>query len=128
MSHDTYIITDLEDDYTHVSGVFHEEHEAVREACLQLCKCASKPYTIKFYKRRDARFAYLIGIPEYCIEHWKDNRRLQTICVGHNIAKYHIDEYLKENHATIETILKDWLDQLNDGTIPEEINRHIDRI
>lgn len=91
-----------------------------------------KPWKIKFYQDRKAKYAAVIGIPDYHIEEWDHDKSIlvKTWFLGwqkNDGYKYtnYMDEYLKKNNKSLVETLEEWKVMLDDDKIPEFLDEMI---
>jgi hypothetical protein len=105
---------------TSVIGVFDRFDVALAAGWKTVLEATMKPWSIEFYKKRYSSNAR--GIQDYYIEDWDvaTNTKQDTYVFN---SGNRLDTFLKQNHATCETILQTWYDQIDtvNGTVPHEL-------
>lgn len=91
-----------------------------------------KPWKIKFYQNRKAKYAGAIGIPDYHIEEWNYEKSVLANTWflgwqkndGHRYINY-LDEYLKINNKNLVETLSEWQSFLDKNIVPEFLDKMV---
>ena len=143
-----YIVIEQEGEYSDkewmVLGVYSDSKEAIRKGFTTMIGTALQPWKLKHYKNRSGKYANLVGLNELHIEEWRvGGRREASYYLGYqehdgsNKSKmyvgdlshmkpyqHYVDNVLKREEdemRSCEEMLMKWKDELDRGSIPEEL-------
>lgn len=107
-----------------VLGVYDKKDIAILNGWKTLITDALQPWTLRFYTKWHINKSVAHGLGMYYIEEWDmtKNIRVASYTLGEKIEHrkyvYPLDDYLKQNNDTCESILRSWHHEICNNVLP----------